>query len=174
MAARFTLDDAQSAGDEWGFNCGPAAIAAMCGMTIAEVRPHLGDFEQKGYLNPTLMWDVLRAIGVRWSWSRGVRRWPEYGLVRIQWEGPWTAPWQPMAAGYRHTHWVGSMRIDGEEQNVFDVNCLCVGGWVPLSEWVSSVVPWLLKQCEPKASGGWCLTHVVELEQPVHGTQNLL
>jgi hypothetical protein len=68
-----------------------------------------------------------------------------------------------MRARYRHTHWVASCTIEGEEQNIFDVNCMCIGGWVPLSEWADSLVPWLLKQCEPKASGRWHITHSVEV-----------
>jgi hypothetical protein len=58
--------------------------------------------------------------------------------------------------------------IEGEEPNVFDVNCMCVGGWVPLSEWRDSVVPWILKECEPKANGGWHLTHVLEITRPLY------
>lgn len=166
VAPRFTLADAERAGDEWGFNCGPAAIAAMNGLTIEELRPHLGDFEQKRYTNPTLMWSILRSVGARWRVRKG-GQWPEYGLVRVQLEGPWTAPGVPIAARYRHTHWVGSMLLlDGcEEQNVFDINCICLGGWVPLAEWSSYVVPWLLKQAEPKASGAWHPTHFVEIER---------
>src|SRR5260370_36238579 len=51
---------------------------------------------------------------------------------------------------YRHTHWVAAISHGSdwtapgwEEPSIFDVNCLCVGGWVPLSEWSESVVPWL-------------------------------
>ena len=55
VAPRFTLEDAERAGDEWGLNCGPAAIAAMNGLTLEELRPHLGDFEQKRYTNRHLV-----------------------------------------------------------------------------------------------------------------------
>jgi hypothetical protein len=126
----------------------------------------MGDFETKHYTNPTLMWAVLNSIGVRWKIIKNTQNWPKYGLARVQWEGPWTAPGVPMRARYRHTHWVGSMAIEGEEQNIFDINCICVGGWVPLSEWSSAVVPWLLREVEPKANGKWHLTHVVEVERP--------
>ena len=178
----FTIDDAQRAGDEWGFNCGPAAICAVAGLTPAELRPHMGDFESKRYTNPTLMWQALRNLGIRWqccaqqmsSENQGMLAWPQFGLARVQWEGPWTQPSVPIAARYRHTHWVAAMSDPRhwttpgwEETRIFDVNCMCVGGWVPLSEWAGSVVPWLLNACEPKANGRWHLTHVVEIERPL-------
>ena len=164
VAPRFTLDDVERASDEWGANCGPAALAVVAGLSLEQVRPFMGDFERKGYTNPTLMFDSLRRIGVRWqctvvqrsSENQGMLAWPEFGLVRVQWEGPWTTPGVPIRVRYRHTHWVGAIRV-GEESKIFDVNCMCVGGWVPLPEWSTSVVPWLLKQCEPKANGRWHL-----------------
>jgi len=180
---RFTIDDAQRAADEWGANCGPAAIAAVLGKTLDEVRPHLGDFERPGkrYTNPTLMYAALRSLGATWTatvretsveWPKPIIAWPKLGLVRIQWEGDWTRPGVPMRARYRHTHWVGarsapewdrtSGRLPGGI-DVFDINCLCVGGWVSLDEWSGQVVPWLLREVEPKASGAWHQTHVLEL-----------
>src|ERR1039458_9904066 len=48
VAPRFTLADAVRAGDEWGFNCGPAAIAAMNGLTIEELRPHRSEERRVG------------------------------------------------------------------------------------------------------------------------------
>jgi hypothetical protein len=180
---RFTLDDVQRGAEEWGLNCGPAAIAAIAGTTLDELRPHLGDFESKRYTNPTLMWSILNNLKLRWrniltqcsSENQGMLAWPSFGLARIQWEGPWTAPGVPMRVRYRHTHWVAvvtdsgwynNMEPGSSEPNIFDVNCMCVGGWVPLSEWANSVVPWLLGECEPKANGKWHLTHVVEIEKP--------
>ena len=46
---RFTAEAADRAYDEWGANCGPGAIAAICGLTLDELRPHMGDFEGKRY-----------------------------------------------------------------------------------------------------------------------------
>lgn len=174
VAPKFNLDDAQRAGDTWGLNCGPAALALVAGKTPDEIRPLLGNFEAKRYMNPTLMFDSLERCGINWKrdirqWSngnQGVIPWPKFGLVRVQWEGPWTAPGVPIRVRYRHTHWVASMAVEGEEQNIFDINCICVGGWVSLSEWSQSVVPWLLKQCVPKANGKWHLTHVIEVPKP--------
>ena len=61
LSVPFSFEEAQRAGDEWGLNCGPAAIATMTRLSLDELRPHLGDFEQKHYTNPTLMWSILNS-----------------------------------------------------------------------------------------------------------------
>lgn len=169
---RFTIEDAQAAADEWRFNCGPGALCAVLGMTPTEIRPYLGDFERKGYTNPTLMTDTLNRIGVKYFQTyRGdnpnaaiCRVCPLFGLVRIQWSGPWTNPGVPMRVRYRHTHWVGWDDKAGEHGQVFDINAMCSGGWLPFNEWATGLTPWLIKQCEPKASGEWWPTHCIEIE----------
>jgi hypothetical protein len=169
-AIRFSVDDAEEAADAWGFNCGPAAICAVLELTPSELRPSIGDFESKGYTNPTLMFDILsRVAGGRVvNASRlnpAATPWPQYGLARVQWEGPWTTPGVPMRVRYRHTHWVGVWNGRESGTEIFDVNCTCVGGWVPLCEWRDSVVPWLLKEAVPKANGRWHLTHGIEISR---------
>lgn len=169
IPVRFTEADADRANDEWGANCGPGAIAAIMGLTLDELRPNLGDFEKKRYTNPTLMWSVLDRIGAKWRLEKPPVEWPNYGLVRVQWEGPWTAPGVPARVAYRHTHWVAAQRDesrDDDEVGVFDINAMNVGGWVSAHDWANLLVPWLLKECEPKASGTWHFTHVVEIEKP--------
>lgn len=180
---RFDPADAQRAFDEWGCNCGPAAIAAMCGLTLDEVRPYLlqGDFESRRYTNPTLMLNVMaslhgRQIVKRWYVSKlgmpngyGGRveqvGWPIYGLARIQWEGPWTKPGVPMRARYRHTHWVGTAHHGAGNRGIFDINCIDNGtGWVALKDWRETVVPWILNECVPRADGEWHITHAIEIE----------
>lgn len=167
---RFTLDDAQKASDEWRFNCGPGALCAMLDMTPDELRPHMLDFEEKGYTNPTLMTGVLDRLGVTY---RQVYRsdeafptfeppWHKFSLVRIQWDGPWTNPGVPMRARYRQTHWVGCRNTRGFV-SIFDVNAMCVGGWLPFQEWAFQLVPWLIRECVPKGSGKWWPTHGLEI-----------
>ena len=165
MAVRFSLDDAQRAADTWGANCGPGALAAVMDMTLDEVRPYLRGFDQKRYTNPTMMLDALRDLKAKWTRVKTV--WPfGKGLVRVQWEGPWTEPGVPIRARYRHTHWIAARQI-GENiwnQEIFDINCMCVGGWVPLTEWATQVAPWLMKECAPKSYiGRWHATHVIEV-----------
>ena len=166
---RFTPAEAEAAADDWGFNCGPGALCAVLGLTPNEIRPHLGDFEHKRYTNPTLMWSILRGLGVKWRKRRDTL-WPAYGLARIQWAGPWTKPGVPIRARYRHTHWVAACMPDRDITDrfshvvgVWDINAL---KWTDLASWATVLVPWLLKECEPKASGEWWLTHSVEVERP--------
>ena len=54
---------------------------------------------------------------------------------------------------------------DPHDVEIFDINAMCVGGWIDLPQWSTQLVPWLLKQCEPKATGGWWLTHAVEIRR---------
>lgn len=160
---RFTLDDAHLAADMWGANCGPGAIAAICQMTLHELRPHMGDFEQKRYTNPTLMFQVLRRLPIRFH-ETAPNQWPKYGLVRVQWEGPWTRPGVNPRAAYRYTHWVGAHRQDDGRVDIFDINAMSVGGWVTERVWSDQLVPWLLEQVAPRASGAWHRTHCIQVE----------
>ena len=165
-ALKFTLEDAECAGDEWGFNCGPAAIAAICGLSLEELRPHLGDFELKHFTNPTLMWEILNNLGLRWQMhtkTPGGICWPRYGLARVQWEGPWTEPGVPMAARYRHTHWIGVQGANKADIGIWDVNCMNNGtGWVGLEDWKAIAVPAITANIK-RANGKWHLTHGVEI-----------
>ncbi len=164
---RFTADDAVAAQEDWGFNCGPAALAAVLGLTPADVRDLMSGFESKGYTNPSMMFEALGRSGVAWTRSTGIdaNRWPVYGLARIQWHGPWTAPGVPARVAYRHTHWVGAETI-GATARIFDVNALVAEGWIGVDVWAGSLVPWLLAQAEPKSDGHWSITHAIEVTPP--------
>lgn len=177
QATRFTRDDAERAYDAWGANCGTGALAAICGLTLDEVRPHMGNFERKGYTNPTLMLDALRSLRAAdliGDWRNIPKRagiifgvdWPNYGLCRVQWEGPWTKPGVPMRVRYRHTHWIGVAHRadDGDDVGIFDINMMNNGqGWGSLHNWRTILVPWILKECVPRADGKWHITHAIEV-----------
>lgn len=165
LPVRFNLDDAERASDQWKFNCGPAALCAVLGMTPDEIRPHMLDFESKGYTNPTLMLDVLRKLMIPWQQvyrgddPAGTIPTVQLGLMRVQWGGRWTNPGVPMRARYRETHWCAL-----RDNEVFDVNAMCVGGWIGLREWVTQLIPWLIRECVPKGDGTWWPTHVIAVE----------
>ncbi|MFC3675006.1 hypothetical protein [Ferrovibrio xuzhouensis] len=176
VAPRFNLADADRAHDEWGANCGPGALAAIMGMTLDEVRPHLVGFDDKHYTNPTMMFGALKSICPGRYATKKLRTagrapwdWPRYGLCRVQWEGPWTQPGVPMRARYRYTHWIGSCAANNENIGVFDINCMNNGsGWCSLKNWSDVIAPHLIAQY-PRASGIWHLTHAIEIEQPTTG-----
>lgn len=174
----FTADDARKAADEWNFNCGPGALCAVLGMTPKELRPHLLGFEKKGYTNPTLMRDILRGMGVKFSRifeCTGANRatdpvYPTFGLVRLQWDGPWCKEGVPVAARYRHTHWIAvrppsdwGPKYPNNPRDVFDVNCIYFSGWNPWEGWAAEVVPWILDGS--KASGEWWPIHCWEIHR---------
>lgn len=164
--AKFTALDAMAAQDQWGANCGPGALAGILGLTLEELRPHLGDFEAKRYTNPLLMWRILHGLeryGLSWSKKTRPPAYPAYGLARVQWEGPWTEPGVPMQARYRETHWIGMCCRSIDDVGVFDINAMDVGGWVALPVWSGSLVPWILDG-NAKAYGSWHLTHGVEIK----------
>jgi hypothetical protein len=169
--AAFTLADADHAYEEWGANCGPGALAGVLGLTLDAVRPHLPGFDEKRYTNPAMMFAALRSLGVAYhrvdpftTEGQARRHWPTLGLVRIQWEGPWTKPRVPIRARYRHTHWIGAAKAPLDDVGIFDINCINNGsGWVALADWEAIVVPHILATCVPRASGAWHQTHVLEL-----------
>ena len=159
---RFTLEDADTATEEWGANCGPGAVAAIMNMTLEEVRPIFAaaGFEAKHYTNPTMMWAVLASLPC--IWRKAEKDWPRHGLVRIQWEGPWTEQGVPIRARYRHTHWVCGAQ-GSSSHGVFDINAINNGsGWVSREDWASQLVPWIVSEI-PRANGKWHITHSIEI-----------
>ena len=158
-ALRFDVDAAQAAADAFGFNCGPGAIAALLSLTPGELRPHLGDFKAKGYMNAPMVMTALRSLGRPFSVIPD--GWPRFGLVRIQFEGPWLDPGVPFGARCWHTHWVAVISEGGIPQRIFDINGTC-SGWLPYDEWAYELVPWLLED-KKRATGGWHLTHRIEV-----------
>lgn len=158
---KFTAADQDQAYASWGCNCGPGALAAILEITLDDARALLPGFDAKKYTNPTMMTDALKQSGRWWS-RRPEPTWPRYGLVRVQWEGPWTRPGVPMRARYRYTHWVGAAH-SGDEVGVFDINCIANGtGWAALDDWTGIIVPHLTSGY-PRADGKWHITHALEV-----------
>lgn len=160
---RFDAAAAYAAQEAWGANCGPGALAAILRLTLDEVRPLVEavGFVEKRYTNATMMMGALKRQDR--AWHRIEPQWPVYGLARIQWEGPWTAPGVPMVARLRHTHWVG-VGMHGDVRGIFDINAIGNGsGWLDEDSWANDLVPWLLAEVESKADGKWHITHAIEV-----------
>lgn len=89
------------------------------------------------------------------------------------------APGVPIAARYRHTHWVGANAVDPMNTRIFDINAMANGpgrehgsGWCDLDYWINELVPLILENGVPRATGRWHLTHVVEVEpSPWHSVR---
>ena len=164
-----TPENCQQATKEWGFNCGPGALCGILGLSPQELRPHLGSFESKGYVNPKLMLATLKSLGVKFKRTQAeVDRQQSIphvsnALVRIQWGGPWLSPDAPDFDRWRNTHWIG-VRQNGYK--IFDVNAVhASGGWIDADVWRCSLVPWLCKLVVPEWDGSWYPTHVLEICQ---------
>lgn len=177
MSTRLSLADIDRAHDEWGANCGPAAVAAITGMTLPDVRPFFEahGFAAKRYTNPTMMfailWD-LEEFGILRDWRsnpllpKDDQEFPEHGLARIQWHGRWMREGVPIRACYRHTHWVAT--IDAPHgRGIFDVNAVGAAdgkcdGWTTAQAWQEIMVPHLTSGI-PGADGAWSITHSIKI-----------
>ncbi len=170
----FSQAELQAASERWGCNCGPAALAVMCNTTLDVAHGAIPNFNERHYTSPTMMKAALAILGVPWrervpvfpepaDGTFGTHTLNRYGLSRIQFEGPWTAPGANPKWAYRITHWVGSLWTLGQSNQthgslVFDVNM----GWGWQDRWEKEIIPELVK-LYPRATGGWFVTHRWEL-----------
>lgn len=134
-AARMRL-----ARDLTGANCGPGALAAALGEDPADVARRIPRFLEKGYTTEVMMARCLAGYGVRfeWDWVMGAAPtpWPDRALVRMCFGGG------DLMGRLRRSHWVLT-RPGPDGQEVFDVNALGEGGWVPKRGWDDSLAPWI-------------------------------
>lgn len=157
----FSDEDARRAHEEWGANCGPGALAVCLDMTLEELRPKLQSvaFEEKFYMTPSMMIEVIRACGARLR-STTSNVFPRHGLCRVQFHGPWTLPGANPRWAYRFTHWIhvrqSTTRTVGAW--IFDIN----GGWMDLPAWEADILPKLTTQ-HKGATGMYSITHSWEI-----------
>lgn len=164
--ARFTEDEAYEANDQWRFNCGPASLCVLLGLTPAQIRPRLGSY--RGFMSPTEMGAALDRLGRRYSMSKSPPRSKAMctlGIARVQWDGPWLAPDANPVAAYRHTHWVASIQDDARGMCVFDVNALDLGGWLLYPAWRQCIAAEITRDIR-RATGDFWVTHRFELQPP--------
>lgn len=159
----FTLAELEQACEFWGCNCGPVALAVACGVTLTEAHVALPDFDDRHYTNPSMMLQALRFLGAkfthRWDARLPVEPWPSFGLCRIQWDGPWCRGGVPIQARYRKTHWVATA-TRGESRGIYDIN---EPRWVGFDDWARVIVPEIIKECVPGASGKWWVANAIEV-----------
>jgi hypothetical protein len=169
----FDASDQQKAWDQLGANCGPGAIAGLCGETPLKVAKLLGPKLQKlGGSTELMLRQALTELNI--SWCDATHTWPAYGLVRIQWSGPWIQDPDPFEK-HRHSHWIGVATHGLPHVMIFDINAISVGGWISLREWDDVLRPWLLQNSEPEADDTWWISDAVEVSPPkpieLKGTQ---
>ena len=160
--SRITAEESDRAYEVWGANCGPGAIAAIMGMRLDDVRGHIPEFDKKRYTSPTMMYAALKSIGR--PWRKAGKVWPNFGLVRIQWEGPWTEPGVPAKVAYWHTHWIASWFTVERGHGVFDINaCANDTGWITRKQWETILAPYIISHV-PRAYPSWHVTHGIEID----------
>lgn len=160
----FNEAELHAASESWGCNCGPAALAAILGVKLDVARVAIPNFEERRYTTPTMMQKALEALNVPFIKLEKLPP-PEsgllnYGLVRVQWEGPWLNPGVPAIYAYRYTHWIAA--IQGKNGRfVFDVN----SGWESFRMWEASTAREIAALYK-KATGKFRFTHRWNLELP--------
>ena len=169
---RFTMVDWAQTVAAWGWNGAPGSLCALLGLTPAELRPHMLDFKAGASgTSLTLVRDVLERLGMsnRLTFSaRGNTAnfpIPAYGLMRLQWSGPWCRHGRSNHHTATHTHWIGTrtVRREGLVHEIFDVHAMHRGGWVSTNEWSGRVVPEILRTHVPHSDGHWWVLDALEV-----------
>jgi hypothetical protein len=151
------LVDVDQEADEWGANCGPAALAAALDLErVGDLREAFEPFH--GYTNIPKMRDAIRRAR-----ARIVRQWSDVGefgvlspaegsrlVLMLQWSGPWNSV-PRAAATYRHC--VALVRLPSGTW-VGDVNT--PGTWSLAAVWLADVPPLLApKRWDGKVLVAW-------------------
>lgn len=145
--------DIDEAYEQWGANCGPCSIAAILERSVNDIRPFLGDFESRRYMNITHLKNALDSAGVKYR-SIGPNL-PNYGLVFVQWGGHEA---KPIRVQYRFTHTIGYKKTDFGSGVVFEVNADEIVTW----ELWQRVMPQLVQE-EKKGDGSFIIRGALEV-----------
>lgn len=138
-------------------SCGPAALAAVAGRQLAEIRRHLP--HERGYMSPADMQQALESAGFVVACREFA--WPTFGVACIFWDGPWSAPGLPPGAALKHSHWIAvSLHDPRGGGECYDVNAERV---IYLDFWRRGFAHDLARHLEPRATGGWSLRRSFEL-----------
>lgn len=167
------LPDTIEADLAWGANCGPMSLAAVLGLpTVEAARELVQPF--RGFMSPTDMRTAVRAardrgmcemIGQGTIGLGDPDPWPQLGLVRIQWLGPWCDPGVNPRAAYRCTHWIGVRTVveppalpGAPVVMVYDAT---PNRWIPLWAWER----WC-PSLWPKRTTGWAPVNHLDVALP--------
>lgn len=148
----FNRDDKNQAFDDFGFNCGPGAFCAATGFSIEKSMLHFPKFMRgRAYVKET---DMRAALDMaRIGYQESLQDWPDFGLVRVLFEGPWTSSGNIIDSFYR-SHWIATAQTP-EGRKIFDINAMLMGGWIDFDDWSQNLAPWLAKRFFEGANGKW-------------------
>lgn len=138
-------------------SCGPAALAAITGRSLAAIRPALA--HEQGFMSPQDMRGALDRLGFTVA-DRG-RAWPLFGVAMIMFDGPWSEPGLPSGAAMSRSHWVAVSRHDGRGGGeLYDVNAPRP---MFLDFWRRAFAGDLALALDARATGGWNLRMGLEV-----------
>jgi hypothetical protein len=147
----------------WGANCGPSALAALMGLSVADVRPfvehaHGGVFS--GYMHAGHLMTVLESAGYsphrRNNRIVGAVLWPaQMGLAVLQLDGRWLREGVPFPVRFKYTHTVAS--AEGGAL-IFDANAR---EWLPFVTWNRQVMSDEVGR--QKGATGWHTSTVIDV-----------
>lgn len=172
MTLPYTAAQATAAHDQWNAMCGHYSIAAATGRPLEDIRT--AGVPLKGWMNPTMISQTLRALGVSYMKSSfagmGDYTTPESAresseamlhlvgsddtqkaILRIQWEGSWLNPGVPKGAAYQRTHYI-AIKAGRIMDPAFDpAISLRVGDWMHMV--TTNILPQI------KGATGYHFTH---------------
>lgn len=136
----------------FGANCGPAAFAALLSLQTCDVMQFFAHYETRKF---TTFRDMTRALDVCGIGFAIGSKFPEFGFVQIQIEGPWTKFRQAARWSDKYTHWVGVC-----SENIYDING---DEWLSLSAWEEHVLPALIVATQ--GATGWSVKRSVQVPE---------
>ena len=161
MTLRVPADLAKA---KWA-NCGPAAIAAACGLDLADVKRAVGSGKARRFKGHMGVHDITRALGelerpIRSTTSRPgeIETWPREGIHigMVQALGPWDR--NPEAAARRRhlvaVRWSNPYPWKSANEyaiwRVYDVNW---NQWIPGNVWARLLMTPLCRKLWPESTG---------------------
>lgn len=132
----FVPPDIFDDGEEASAHCGPTAIGALLGKTMAEIAASGTPLRKS--MNLTQARAALARFGTTTEKVEVVR---VGGIAHVMFDGPWTAAGPRVQ--YRYSHWI-AYRMAFGALIVYDVNAGSAGGWSTALEWERDVLPILM------------------------------
>jgi hypothetical protein len=124
----------------------------MISLQVCDVMQFFAHFETRRFTTVRDMSHALQACGIAFTLGPDI---PDFGLVLIQIDGPWSHLPHARRWSDKYTHWVAV-----RDEEIYDVNgneCM------PVSRWKESVLP-LLIGATPRATG-WSVKRSVRVPE---------